>query len=706
MLDGIPVPPAPDLTGDGTDTDTGTPTDPYRWLEETDSPRTLAWLHHQRRLLEQRPGRAEETAWEELVTDIERGAAGRLLTPPAEAGGTLFTHQLHRSGGESLSARRPDGSRHVLLDPQSDPSAGRVAAWRPDPRGRVVAVQLHHDGRENGGAHLLSADGTRPPEYLPDASPHPALAFHGDLLLYSGGTRTEHTLRTRRLLDGTTGSVALPVTGPVRLSLHHGHGGHLLLRTRNPDGSSPLWWCTRWDGRSAPDWQPLPFDDLPVTAFALGPDSCYVAAGGLYVLDLGAVARGTATRPVPLGDGPEDANTPGADATTSVRALRVLGPEAAPRLAVLRQTGTVRHLEFRPARGTAADGTGLHEQDGRRSAAAPDRTAGGFTWHARLRLGSACHGPDGELADALWFLADDPRYGTRGHRIPNGPPLSSSPPASPSPSATRTSALRALTAVSRDGTPVSVTVCDPAQAVGGRPVPTLITVYGGFGIPLEPSWDPIFAAWLASGGRVAWVHARGGGEFGRAWAAAGRGAGKNRTVDDLCAAAEAVLDAGEAAPGQLAALAASNGGLVVAAATIRSPHLFSAVVCAAPLTDMARYHLGGLGALWLEEYGDPADPEALRALLSYSPYHRVTTGDAYPATLLVTGGNDERVPPWHAWKLCAALQDAGPGRAPVLLDHEENTGHRGREATAARALSARVLALLSLRTGLTPRSRA
>ncbi|MET8543411.1 prolyl oligopeptidase family serine peptidase, partial [Kitasatospora sp. NPDC004799] len=187
-----------------------------------------------------------------------------------------------------------------------------------------------------------------------------------------------------------------------------------------------------------------------------------------------------------------------------------------------------------------------------------------------------------------------------------------------------------------------------------------------------------------------------------AWAAAGRGAGKNTTMDDFRAAAAMLVERGEAPPGGLGALAASNGALVVAAALTREPGLLSAAVCAAPLTDLARYQVGGLGRLWTEEYGDPADPQALRALLDYSPYHRVVPGTAYPAVLLATGANDARVPPWHAWKLCAALGQAGTGGAPVLLDHHDSGGHQGRPAAAGRELAVRSLALLGAGTGLRP----
>ncbi|GLV79784.1 prolyl oligopeptidase family serine peptidase [Streptomyces hygroscopicus] len=660
--------------------DVSGPRDPFRWLEDRDSPHTRSWLAVQQTLLDRHARREQESeaAWRHFLAEIETSAAGRLLAPPVEAGGALFRHELTQDGGELLSFSGIDGPSRVLLNTSGHASVSRLVGWQPDPTGHVVAAQLHHDGHENGGLHLIPVGQGEEPRQLSDASPHPAVAFLDGLLLYSSGTRTEHALHAHHLGDGSTRTVELPVAGPARLALHAGAEEHLLLRTRASGTSSVRWWYTRWSGRCTPDWQPLPFEDLHVTAIALGTDQLYVAGHhrDLFAVDLSRAARGDVARPIPLAS-PADS-----DITGDIRALRILGSRTDPHLAVLRQSGTVRRLDIRRV-AEAADVPADTEAD--------EAPGPGFTWPARLRLGPISYDRDGTPGDSFWFLADDPQYGALSHRVtaraPGGP-------------ASRQSTLRMLTATSPDGTTVPITICDPPTRPRHELAPTLVTVYGGFGVPLEPSWDPIFAAWLAAGGRIAWVHARGGGEFGSDWAAAGRGPGKSDTVDDLCAAARTLQAEGETGPGQLAALAASNGGLVLSAALVRAPSLFSAVACAAPLTDMARYYEGGLGKLWREEYGDPADPQALRALLKYSPYHHVRDGDAYPAALFITGGNDARVRPWHAWKLCAALQEATCGEMPILLDHQENTGHYGRAGGDARSLSARVLALLATRTGL------
>ncbi len=73
---------------------------------------------------------------------------------------------------------------------------------------------------------------------------------------------------------------------------------------------------------------------------------------------------------------------------------------------------------------------------------------------------------------------------------------------------------------------------------------------------------------------------------------------------------------------QLGIQGGSNGGLLVAACMVQRPELFGAVVCEVPLLDMSRYHLLHAGASWIDEYGDPDEPdEAARAgrLLAVSP---------------------------------------------------------------------------------------
>ncbi|HEU4534891.1 MAG TPA: prolyl oligopeptidase family serine peptidase, partial [Polyangiaceae bacterium] len=128
---------------------------------------------------------------------------------------------------------------------------------------------------------------------------------------------------------------------------------------------------------------------------------------------------------------------------------------------------------------------------------------------------------------------------------------------------------------------------------------------------------------------------------------------------------------------RLAIEGASNGGLLVGAAITQRPELFRVALCGVPVLDMVRYPLFGDGKTWVDEYGSPDDPALLRALLGYSPYHRVAPGTPYPAVLMLSADADDRVPPLHAWKMTAALQAASSGGRPIVMRVERHAGHGG-----------------------------
>ena len=54
---------------------------------------------------------------------------------------------------------------------------------------------------------------------------------------------------------------------------------------------------------------------------------------------------------------------------------------------------------------------------------------------------------------------------------------------------------------------------------------------------------------------------------------------------------------------------------------MQHPDLQRVVLATVPLTDMIRFPIFGRGGV--SEYGDPDDAEDFKALLSFSPYHRV-----------------------------------------------------------------------------------
>jgi len=208
---------------------------------------------------------------------------------------------------------------------------------------------------------------------------------------------------------------------------------------------------------------------------------------------------------------------------------------------------------------------------------------------------------------------------------------------------------------------------------GRRPV--LLSGYGGFNISLTPAFDPSTFALLDRGGVIAVANLRGGGEYGEAWHQAGMFDRKQNVFDDFIAAAEWLCASGYTTPRKLAIEGGSNGGLLTSAVMVQRPDLFGAVLCRVPVADMLRYHLFTVGRFWISEYGSADDQLQFPYLLAYSPYHNVRDGVAYPPILITTADTDDRVSPGMAKKLAARLQAASPVGGPSLIRVETKAGH-------------------------------
>jgi prolyl oligopeptidase len=257
-----------------------------------------------------------------------------------------------------------------------------------------------------------------------------------------------------------------------------------------------------------------------------------------------------------------------------------------------------------------------------------------------------------------------------------------------------------VTFSSADGTAVRMIVLSSSGGADRGPAPAILYGYGGFDISMTPGYSPNILAWVAAGGIYAVAMLRGGSEEGEQWHRAGMLDRKQNVFDDFHAAARALAERGWTTPEQLCIYGGSNGGLLVGAALTQWPSAFRAVICSAPLLDMARYERFGLGQTWNVEYGTAADPVELGWLLSYSPYHRVVSGTAYPAVLFTVFGNDTRVDPLHAYKMCALLQYATSSGLPVLLRAESDVGHGARAISRSAEMAADVLAFAAQQTGL------
>ena len=236
---------------------------------------------------------------------------------------------------------------------------------------------------------------------------------------------------------------------------------------------------------------------------------------------------------------------------------------------------------------------------------------------------------------------------------------------------------------SKDGTRVPMFLVHRRDLPAGRPVPTMLTGYGGFDVAMTPRFSAEAAVWAERGGMWAEANLRGGSEFGEAWHEGGMLKDKQHAFDDFLAAARWLEDRGYTKPSMLAIHGESNGGLLMGAAVTQGPELFRAVLCGFPDLDMDRFvtfkRRNNMPAI--HEYGDAADPVQFRWLEAFSPYEHVVDGTRYPAVFVFSGGHDTRVPPRQGRGFAAELQHATSSGLPVIYRLRAREGHaagRGR----------------------------
>jgi prolyl oligopeptidase len=212
---------------------------------------------------------------------------------------------------------------------------------------------------------------------------------------------------------------------------------------------------------------------------------------------------------------------------------------------------------------------------------------------------------------------------------------------------------------------------------------TLLYGYGGFEVSMLPTYSGgIGSAWLEKGGVYVLANIRGGGEFGPRWHQAALKQHRHKAYEDFAAVAEDLHHRKVTRPEKLGIMGGSNGGLLMGNMLTQYPQLFGAVVCQVPLLDMRNYHKMLAGASWMGEYGDPDDPEQWSFIQTFSPYHLLRKEQKYPAVLFTTSTRDDRVHPGHARKMVARMEEQGH---PVLYWENMEGGHGGAANNAQRA---------------------
>lgn len=228
---------------------------------------------------------------------------------------------------------------------------------------------------------------------------------------------------------------------------------------------------------------------------------------------------------------------------------------------------------------------------------------------------------------------------------------------------------------SKDGTQIPLFITHKADLKIQGNTPTLLYGYGGFNIPVLPSFSPANLTWMERGGIYAVANLRGGGEFGEAWHQAGMKTNKQNVFDDFAAAADYLIAEGYTAPKKIVINGRSNGGLLVAATLLQRPELFGAAIPAVGVLDMLRFNQFTIGKAWESDYGSPQNPEEFAAIYKYSPLHNIKANVDYPPTMVLTGDHDDRVYPAHSFKYAAQMQAIYTGSNPQLIRIETRGGH-------------------------------
>ena len=228
-------------------------------------------------------------------------------------------------------------------------------------------------------------------------------------------------------------------------------------------------------------------------------------------------------------------------------------------------------------------------------------------------------------------------------------------------------------ATSTDGTKIPYFIVHRKDMALNGDTPTLLYAYGGFEIPMTPSYSATTGKlWLEHGGAYVLANIRGGGEFGPKWHEAGLNVHRQIIYDDFAAVAKDLIATKVTSPRRLGIMGGSNGGLLMGVEFTQHPELWNAVVIDVPLLDMIRISKIAAGASWEGEYGSVTDPAVRAFWEKTSPYQNLRKGVKYPVPFIFTTTKDDRVGPQHARKFAARMEEMG---LPFYYYEETEGGH-------------------------------
>lgn len=621
--------------------------DPYRWLEDQQSPDTRAWIDAQnkytRAYLDSWPGRA---ALKRRLTELLKVET---ISVPAERNGRYFFKRRAADQEQGVLYMRvgPEGKDEVLVDPNPLSPDKNVSVDLRDVSsdGTLVAYSLRNGGEDETSVRVLDVNArTELPDRLPKRR-YLALSIKPDKsgLYYSwaapeGPHLSYHATGSDPAQDRELFGKGY---GPDKgIACDLSEDGHYLTITVFYGSAADRTEIYFQDLQQEGPIRPL-VNDIPARFFGeMGGDHIFLHTnwkapnGRVLEADLGNPGRERWREIVPESD-------------AAIESIALAGGKL-----------FVRYIRNASSQVKVFDGAGTHVRDiDLPTIGSVERFNG--RWTSKEAFYQFTSYPIPPRIYRLQTDSGQQSVWAEIHVPINAERLE----------------VKQVWYRSKDGTRVPMFVMYRKGTKMDGNNPTLLTGYGGFNLNITPHFSAGAALWADQGGIFAEPNLRGGGEFGEAWHRAGMLGNKQNVFDDFISAAEWLVNNHYTQPSKLAIEGGSNGGLLVGAALTQRPDLFRAVVCAYPLLDMLRYQKFFVAKYWVSEYGSADDPAQFKYLYAYSPYQHVKPGTKYPAVLFLTGDGDTRVAPLHARKMTALLQADTGSDLPVLLRYDTEAGH-------------------------------
>jgi prolyl oligopeptidase len=645
-----------------TDTYFGTTVaDPYRWLEDPDSPATRAWAAAETELATRYiHGQA---AYPALRARVETLATGSPSRGGLQIAGRRWVYLRRTPPAPQAVLIARDGAaapERVLFDPAASASGTppAIASVYLSPDGSRVAFTTQQGGAENETLHVVDvASGSM----LADTLPHVgggttpvALAWDADAKGFT------HTALPRNA-DGTYATNGIVLVHHV-IGSDPASDAYVFGRGLSPKAEYHL--LASRDGSAL----------AAVVADGDGvPASVYVQRGGGAFEQVATPAAGIGSSSAP-------------DATFVGNVLAVIAKGRAPRGAVI-GIGPGQTVDT----GTALVPAGALVIDDVVAIpggfATVDIDGGDSTLRVFSAGGKAATVPIPDVA-TIDALAADPGGGDVivGYQSYTAPPqwyrydavqnaLVATGIGQTAPGDFSQLRVRRVLVPSLDGkVQVPLEIVSGPNPRGAR-TPTILGAYGAYGSITRPRFSPTSLAWLERGGAIASAMIRGGGEYGEEWHQQARLATKTVSADDLAACAKWLSANGYGDAKHLGIAGGSAGGFLMGLALTRNPELYRAVASSVGIYDLLRVELTPNGAFNTPEFGTVTDPAQFAWMRAQSPYHNVRKGVAYPAVLMSTGENDPRVDPYNSRKMIAQLQADSSSTYPILLLQKGGQGH-------------------------------